>query len=108
MENQAKVKCPKCGSENVVIQKRGYSLLGGILWGVLFVIVYFFYTAFAHGSTFSALDEAGQTGYAFGMLLTMVPLFLFGLLFGLIGKNDLVATSLKCGKKFDPKKGVVE
>ena len=108
METQANIKCPKCGSENVVIVKRGYSLLGGIVWGILFVFLYFMYTVINDGATFSSLSEAGQAGYATGMFLIMIPLFLLGLFFGLIGKNELVATCLKCGKKFDPKKGLVE
>ena len=54
------------------------------------------------------MDEAGQVGFVVGLLLKSVPLFIFGLLLGLIGKNKLVARCLKCKYKFDPSKGITE
>lgn len=108
MENQAKVQCPRCGSQNVIIQKRGYSFGRGIIWGVLLVILDWLYTIFSHSSEYSAMDDAGQFGFAAGLLMKAVPIFIIGLLFGLIGKNKLVARCLKCKNKFDPSLGIVE
>lgn len=107
MNTNAQVKCPRCGSENVVVQNRGYSFLQGFLLAVVLVIVYWLYSVLG-SDTFSNLDEYGQTGYVAGLLIQSVPIFLFGLLLGLIGKNKLVARCLKCKNKFDPSQGVSE
>ena len=106
MENQANVKCPRCGSENVIVQNRGYSFLQGLVIGVLLVIVDWVYTIYSAGGDYSALDDAGQAGFALGLLIKSVPIFIFGLLLGLVGKNKLVARCLKCKNKFDPSQGV--
>ena len=108
MENQAKVKCPRCGSENVIVQNRGYSFGQGLLLGVLLVLLDWGYTIFKSSSEYAALDEAGQYGFVAGLLISAVPIFLFGLLLGLIGKNKLVARCLKCKNKFDPSVGIIE
>ncbi len=108
MENQVKVKCPKCGSENVVVQNRGYSFLQGFALGILLVFLDWVYTIVSNSAAYSAMDEAGQVGFVVGLLLKSVPLFIFGLLLGLIGKNKLVARCLKCKYKFDPSKGITE
>ena len=108
MNNQAKVKCPRCGSVNVIIQNRGYSFLQGFACGVGLVIVDFFYTAISQGEDFQALDEYGQFGFAGGLLLKLVFVFIFGMLLGLIGKNKLVARCLKCKNRFDPSIGIIE
>ncbi len=107
MDANPKVKCPRCGSENVVVQNRGYSFLQGFILAVVLVIVYWLYSVLG-SDTFSGLDEYGQTGYVAGLLIQSVPIFLFGLLLGLIGKNKLVARCLKCKNKFDPSQGVSE
>lgn len=106
MENKPKVKCPKCGDENVIIQNRGYSLIQGLIIGVVLVALDWIYTIAVNSSAFTAMDEYGQSGFALGLILKSIPIFLFGLLLGLIGKNRLVARCLKCGNKFDPSEGI--
>ena len=108
MESQAKVKCPRCGSENVIIQNRGYSFGRGLFWGILLVFLDWLYTIFSNSEAYSAMDDAGQYGFAAGLLIKAVPIFIFGLLLGLIGKNKLVARCLKCKNKFDPSTGIIE
>ena len=105
---ETKVKCPSCGSENVVVQKRGYSFGRGLLFGVLLIILDWLFTIFNNSEAYSAMDSAGQTGFIIGLMLKAVPLFILGLLLGLIGKNKLVATCLKCKHKFDPSEGISE
>lgn len=107
MDNQVKVKCPRCGSENVIVQNRGYSFGQGVLLGVLCVLLDWLYTIFRNADAFSQMDEAGQFGFTFGLLIKAVPIFLFGLLMGLIGKNKLVARCIKCKNKFDPSSGIL-
>mgnify|MGYP002624824305 CR=1 FL=1 len=107
MEPSEKIKCPNCGSENVVIQKRGYSFGRGLLFGVLLVVAFWLVSVLG-SDTFSSLDEYGQYGYTAGLLLQSVPVFIIGLLFGLSGKNKLVAQCLKCKCKFDPSAGISE
>ncbi len=106
METQTKIKCPKCGSENVVVQNRGYSFGQGFAIGVALILLYWIYTIFSNSSEYSAMDNAGQTGFVVGLMIKAVPLFIIGLLCGLIGKNKLVARCLKCKNKFDPSAGV--
>ena len=108
MNNQAKVKCPRCGSENVIVQNRGYSFGLGLGLGILLVLLDWLYTIFRNSSAYSAMDEAGQFGFAAGLLIKAVPIFLFGLMLGLIGKNKLVARCLKCKNKFDPSEGIID
>ena len=107
METSTKVTCPKCGSSNVVVQNRGYSFLQGFIIAVVLVIAYWIISVFG-SDTFSSLDEYGQTGYVAGLLIQSVPIFIIGLLLGLIGKNQLVARCLKCKHKFDPSEGISE
>lgn len=102
MENQSNVQCPNCGSTNVVVHTRGYSFIQGLILGVVLVLLDWAYTIFTNASAFQAMDEYGQTGFTIGLLLKSVPIFIFGLLLGLIGKNKLVARCLKCKHKFDP------
>ena len=106
METSVKIECPKCGSENVIVQKRGYSFLQGFSIGVLLVLADWFYTVYVNSAAYSAMDEAGQVGFVMGLLLKAIPLFILGLLLGLIGKNKLVARCLKCKFKFDPSRGI--
>lgn len=104
---ESKVKCPNCGSENVVVQKRGYSFGRGLLFGVILVIAFWLVSVLG-SDTFSNLDEYGQYGYTAGLLIQSVPVFIIGLLLGLIGKNKMVAHCLKCKHKFDPAEGISE
>ena len=106
MENKPKVKCPKCGDENVVIQNRGYSLIQGLLLGVLLVFLDWVYTIAVNINAYAVMNEYGQSGFALGLIIKSIPIFIFGLLLGLIGNNKLVARCLKCGNKFDPSKGI--
>lgn len=108
MENQVAIKCPKCGSQNVVIQKRGYSFLQGFLIGVVFVFLDLIYSVFINASDYQAMDEFGKTGFAAGLLLKLVLIFILGLVLGTIGKNKLIARCLKCKNKFDPSVGIKE
>lgn len=104
MENQVKVKCPRCGGTNVIVHNRGYSLLQGIVLAVVLVLVDWVFTLV--GVDYEGMSDAGQTGFVLGLLVKGVPIFLFGLLLGLIGKNKLVARCLNCKNKFDPALGV--
>lgn len=106
METSVKIECPKCGSENVIVQKRGYSFLQGFSIGIILVLADWFYTVYVNSAAYSAMDEAGQVGFVMGLLLKAIPLFILGLLLGLIGKNKLVARCLKCKYKFDPSRGI--
>lgn len=106
MENQ--VECPKCGSANVVVQKRGYSFLQGFLIGLVLVVLDFFYSVYVNATDYQAMDEFGQSGFVVGLLIKLVLLFILGLILGLIGRNKLVARCLKCKNKFDPSIGIKE
>lgn len=108
MDNKANVKCPRCGNENVIIQNRGYSFSLGLGVSCLLIIADWIYTIGSNSAAFNAMDEAGQFGFTAGLLLKSVFIFFFGLFFGLIGKNKLVARCLNCKHKFDPALGIHE
>lgn len=108
MEQQPKVKCPRCGSENVIIQNRGYSLMLGIGISCMLVVAEWIYTIYVNRHSYGALDDAGQFGFTVGLLLKSVVIFFLGLFTGHIGKNKLVARCLKCKCNFDPALGISE
>lgn len=76
--------------------------------GILLVFLDWVYTLISAGDAYSNMGEYGQMGFALGLLLKAVPIFLIGLLLGFIGKNKLVARCLKCKNKFDPADGIIE
>ena len=92
--SQAKVKCPKCGSDNVIIHTRGYSFFNGLQVGIALVIIYWAITIF---SLEGHVDEV----YVAGMLFKTLLIFLFSLLFGFVGKNKLKGRCLDCKKEFN-------
>lgn len=108
MESTPNVKCPRCGSENVIIQNRGYSFSQGLGIASLLVVAEWVYTIYINRHAYSALDEYGQYGFVIGLLIKSAVIFIAGLLFGLIGKNKLVARCLKCKSRFDPAAGIKE
>lgn len=76
--------------------------------GILLVLLDWVYTLASVGDAYSNMGEYGQTGFALGLFLKSIPIFLIGLLLGFIGKNKLVARCLKCKNKFDPADGIIE
>lgn len=92
------VSCPNCNSTNVVIYKRGYSLLLGLIWVPVFFFIYAAYwivtSGYAHEDT---TTQNLMFALARGRLITAG---LLGLLMGFIGKNELRGKCLDCGKKF--------
>ena len=108
METSLNIKCPKCGSENVYVQKRGYSFLLGLSIGIALVLLDWIYSIYSNSAAYSSLDEAGQMGFVLGLIIESIPIFIIGLLFGLVGKNKLVARCLKCKHVFDPSRGITE
>ena len=95
MDNQSKIKCPNCGSENIVIHKRGYSVLLGILGMIIFFVVYAVYWIIT--TDYGNQNETTQTLMIALAKNQFIIAALLGLLMGFLGMNGLRGKCLDCG-----------
>ena len=99
METNARgAKCPACQSTNTHIYKRGYSFLLGLLGAGAFTIAYLVWTIISTG--YAELDEVAKTVVLLDIKFSLIWPVLLGLLCGFIGKNEMRAKCLDCGKTF--------
>lgn len=97
--NNLSITCPKCGSSNVVIVKRGYSFLLGILGiGVNFIwgsIAWILLTGYNHAS-----DVAQSVMLTIGGGESVIIFItILGFLWGFLGSGELSCRCLDCGRK---------
>ena len=96
--SRPKVSCPNCGSDNVLVMKRGYSLGLGLVGMVVFFIGYMIIWIVS-------TDYASQDATTQGLMVSLaerqfIIAGLLGLLVVLIGKNKLKGKCVDCKKKF--------
>ena len=91
-------KCPVCGSLNTHVYRRGYSIGLGLLGAVALTLAYMIWMIIE--TDYANLSDAGQTGVVLGMQMQLIWPVVAGLLCGFIGKNEMRAKCLDCGKTF--------
>jgi len=99
-ENNSKVLCKKCNSNQVVANKRGYS------FGKMFkVVLITFVVTMALAMFFPSLDNVEVTSnlniIGFLMFYIGVPL---AIIRGFIGRSNIVIGCMNCGNKWIPGK----
>ena len=92
------VSCPHCKSSNVIVHKRGYSLLLGILGMVAFFFIYATYWIIS--SDYGHQNETVQAIMFQAAKSELIFAALLGLLCGFLGKNELRGKCLNCRKSF--------
>ena len=91
--------CPYCGSSNLYTFKRGYSFARGFSFGLLFVIIDWTYIAYS--LVLGGYDTSGGISVFVALRAIVEGLLSFGLglLFGLIGKNNVLSKCLNCKRE---------